>query len=152
MALTNQGNGSRASAGGSGASSGSGESDESPEAGGSGESGGVDLRFLQANERTFLAWIRTGIALMAFGFAVARISAWLGGSEFPTHDAWSTWTGSALLVLGMLCNVVAASRYARVRAAIIEGRTILPGRAPLLTIAVGLTLLGGLLAVHVVIH
>jgi hypothetical protein len=31
----------------------------------------------QANERTLLAWIRTGIALMAFGFAIARFGLFL---------------------------------------------------------------------------
>jgi putative membrane protein len=30
-----------------------------------------------ANERTLLAWIRTGIALMAFGFAIARFGLFL---------------------------------------------------------------------------
>lgn len=89
---------------------------------------------------------------MAFGFAVARISAWLGTADSRSEDVWSVWTGAAILLLGMLCNVIAVMRYVRIRAAIVEGRTILPGHATLLTLAVGLTLLGGLLAVHVVIH
>jgi putative membrane protein len=32
----------------------------------------MDLRDYLAEERTFLAWIRTGLALMGFGFVVAR--------------------------------------------------------------------------------
>jgi putative membrane protein len=35
------------------------------------------LRLHQANERTVLAWIRTGISPMAFGFAIARIGVFL---------------------------------------------------------------------------
>ena len=35
----------------------------------------VDIRFLLANERTLLAWIRTGLTLIAGGVAVAFISA-----------------------------------------------------------------------------
>lgn len=35
------------------------------------------IRLHQANERTMLAWIRTGIALMAFGFAIARFGVFL---------------------------------------------------------------------------
>ncbi|KAB2893150.1 MAG: DUF202 domain-containing protein, partial [Kofleriaceae bacterium] len=38
---------------------------------------GPDLRILQANERTLLAWVRTGLALMAFGFVIGRIAVWL---------------------------------------------------------------------------
>lgn len=38
---------------------------------------GETLRLHQANERTMLAWIRTGIALMAFGFAIARFGVFL---------------------------------------------------------------------------
>jgi putative membrane protein len=35
----------------------------------------ADLRDYLAEERTFLAWTRTGIALMGFGFLVAHIKA-----------------------------------------------------------------------------
>ena len=38
---------------------------------------GSQFRDLAANERTVLAWIRTGIALMAFGFAIARFGLFL---------------------------------------------------------------------------
>jgi inner membrane protein YidH len=34
---------------------------------------GADARDYLAEERTFLAWIRTGVAVMAFGFVVARL-------------------------------------------------------------------------------
>ncbi len=41
---------------------------------------GADLRDYLAAERTFLAWIRTGLALMGFGFVVARFGLFLTGS------------------------------------------------------------------------
>jgi uncharacterized membrane protein YidH (DUF202 family) len=40
-----------------------------------------DSRFVQANERTLLAWIRTGLALVTFGFVIARLGAWLNAVQ-----------------------------------------------------------------------
>jgi putative membrane protein len=112
----------------------------------------VDLRILQANERTLLAWVRTGLALMAFGFVVARISPWLSDANVQRNDWSSAWTGAAFLVLGATCNVAAAVRYARIRSALLEGRSVVPGGAAVLSLALGLALLGGLLAVHALLH
>ncbi|HET9869812.1 MAG TPA: DUF202 domain-containing protein, partial [bacterium] len=36
-----------------------------------------DPRIYWAKERTFLAWLRTGLALMGFGFVVARFGLFL---------------------------------------------------------------------------
>ena len=59
-----------------------------------------DLRFLQANERTLLAWVRTGLTLMAFGFVVARLSVWLH-LEHPERgsDSMGAWLGIAIVAL-----------------------------------------------------
>jgi putative membrane protein len=83
-----------------------------------------------ANERTVLAWIRTGVALMAFGFAIARFGLFLremaevrGGGAPPTTIG-SQWFGAAMVVLGLLTNVAATIRYTRIKKAIDEGRTI----------------------------
>jgi putative membrane protein len=86
------------------------------------------LRVHLANERTMLAWIRTGIALMAFGFAIARFGVFLRqvASAAPPalHAApgvGSTWVGALLVALGMLANVLATLRYAQIRASIGRG-------------------------------
>ena len=43
-----------------------------------------------AAERTFLAWIRTGLALMGFGFVVARFGLFLREIAMTTHGCrWS---------------------------------------------------------------
>ena len=61
-----------------------------------------DPRIYMAAERTFLAWIRTGLALMAFGFVVARVAVLVGGTR-ATQDVagagsadaeTSLWLGS----------------------------------------------------------
>jgi putative membrane protein len=111
----------------------------------------VDLRILQANERTLLAWLRTGLALMAFGFVVARIGPWLNEADGAQNGLWSVWTGAAFLVLATICNVAGAIRYIHTRAAIIEERPIIPGSGAVLFLALGLTLLGGLLIVRVLL-
>lgn len=91
------------------------------------------LRLHQANERTMLAWVRTGIALMAFGFAIARFALFLRQvaslDELPArvHGLGSEWVGAALVALGMLANLLATVRYGRIRRAILQGHTGAPG-------------------------
>ena len=63
-----------------------------------------DYRFTLANERTFLAWIRTALALVAAGLVVAQ---WL--PPFPVAAAREV-LGVALLLLG---TGVAATSYRR---------------------------------------
>lgn len=112
----------------------------------------VDLRILQANERTLLAWVRTGLALMGFGFVIARISPWLNAAKVEQSGSWAVWTGAAFLLLGMFCNLAAGVRFVRIRAAILAGAPVVPGQAAALSLAFGLALLGGLLAVHVLLR
>ena len=71
-----------------------------------------DPRIYFAAERTFLAWLRTGLALMGFGFVVARFGLFLreialaSGSDVPTSGS-SRWFGIALLVLGVVVTGLA---------------------------------------------
>lgn len=109
----------------------------------------VDLRVLQANERTLLAWVRTGLAFMAFGFAVARIGIWLRGTG-GANASRSVWIGAAFVVLGMASSAVSALRYVRVRRAILEGRVMPPGNVAPLFVALGLALLGGIVVAYLV--
>lgn len=70
-----------------------------------------------AAERTLLAWIRTGLAMMGFGFVVARFGLFLkelsmahnsGGTQ---HFGFSLWFGTALIVLGVAVNGLAGWRH-----------------------------------------
>ena len=60
-----------------------------------------DPRVYFAAERTVLAWLRRGLALMGFGFVVARFGLFLReialatGSEMPTTAGSSRWFGMA---------------------------------------------------------
>ena len=79
----------------------------------------TDPRPYLAVERTFLAWIRTGVSLMGFGFVIARFGLFLremainkSQSDDP-HAGLSLPAGIALIAVGILVAVVAAVRYHR---------------------------------------
>lgn len=105
----------------------------------------VDPRVRLAAERTLLAWIRTGLAMMGFGFVVARFALWLRAlaavtpAEPPSRHHLSAWFGVTLVLLGVATNVVAAVRHRRyVRA--LDAGTPDPALDPLLAIALAAVL------------
>ncbi len=73
----------------------------------------------QANERTFLAWMRTSIALIGFGFAIARFGLFLheletrlNEQDMPTHSFISSQSlGVGLVIIGIIFIVLAVWRY-----------------------------------------
>jgi putative membrane protein len=78
----------------------------------------IDPRVPLAAERTLLAWIRTGLAMMGFGFVVARFGLFLRelaapGHQIPRHQTFvSLWIGIILVLLGVAVNVLAAIQHA----------------------------------------
>lgn len=96
-----------------------------------------DLRILQANERTLLAWVRTGLTLMAFGFVVARLTVWLRLEHPERGDGtFGSLLGIAIIALGIACHVLAAIRFISARRAIVEGRSLQPSATGPVAIAV----------------
>jgi putative membrane protein len=84
-----------------------------------------------ANERTFLAWIRTSIGIMAFGFVVERfalfikqLTFFLGKTEVPVHlqtgHSYSLIFGILLVGIGVLISVLAFVRYKKIQRQIEE--------------------------------
>lgn len=103
-----------------------------------------DPRFTLANERTFLAWIRTSLALLAGGIAV----------EAFTHDIFEDTArqvlGTALLVLGGLLAISAAGRWLRVEAAMRQRRSLpIPLWIPLIALVCAVAAVTVLLAIWV---
>ena len=77
-----------------------------------------DPRVRFAIERTLLAWVRTGLALMGFGFVVARFGLFLREIEAVRQAAslkaptgLSLWIGTALILLGVLVNLLVAAEH-----------------------------------------
>lgn len=92
------------------------------------QSSSIDPRIYMAAERTFLAWIRTGIALMGFGFVVARFGLFLremaesNNMTAAQHgNGFSLPVGVALIVAGILLNLIAAIRHHRYMKALDRG-------------------------------
>jgi len=72
-----------------------------------------------ANERTFLAWIRTSIGIMAFGFVVVKftlfikqISLLLGKETVVRQHGYSSFIGILLVCVGAATSIFSYSRYA----------------------------------------
>jgi putative membrane protein len=78
-----------------------------------------DPRVRLAGERTLLAWIRTGLAMMGFGFVVARFGLFLreiaavGQQPSPQQTLMSLWIGTSMVLLGVVVNVLAAIQHRR---------------------------------------
>ena len=76
----------------------------------------ADPRVYFAAERTLLAWIRTGMTIMAFGFVVARFGLFLRllraeeGQPVPSGGV-SPYVGSALVLIGVVAISAGTKRY-----------------------------------------
>jgi putative membrane protein len=79
-----------------------------------------DPRIYMAAERTFLAWIRTGLSMMGFGFVVARFGLFLRELGQAALDrqtqvtGFSMWAGTTMVLVGVVVNVVAAVQHMKV--------------------------------------
>jgi putative membrane protein len=76
----------------------------------------ADPRVYFAAERTLLAWIRTGMTIMAFGFVVARFGLFLRLLRPETGQPLSTggvspYLGAMLVVIGVVAVSAGTKRY-----------------------------------------
>ena len=100
----------------------------------------VDTRFLLANERTLLAWVRTALALLAAG----------GGVFEFTDISGRRGLAVALAFMGIASAVAGAGRYAATARAIRAGEPMTASRGPEL-LALAVAVLGAGLVVALLI-
>jgi putative membrane protein len=110
-----------------------------------------------ANERTFLAWVRTGAAIVVFGFAIGRFSIALRQLSslqgHPMHRSGiSVWMGATSIVLGVLLVVAGLFRYRKTRDRLEQGKFEPAGfvldLVTVLTVLFGLVLAGYLIYIE----
>ena len=104
-----------------------------------------DPRVYFAAERTFLAWIRTGLGLMGVGFAVARFGLFLRQmrateSHVVVHGTGlSVWSGVAIVTLGVIVLVASTVEHVQLIQQLNTG-SWRPGRSSRNAIALALLL------------
>lgn len=106
-----------------------------------------DPRVYFAAERTFLAWIRTGLALMGFGFVVARFGLFLreiGSAPINVPEkssGFTLWTGTALVLVGVIINGISARQHLKTIRDLNDGRDV-SGRPSTAGVALAILLSG----------
>jgi len=103
-----------------------------------------DPRFTFANERTFLAWVRTALGLLTAGVAVVALAGLQSELSGEAHVA-----SLILIVAGVGCAVSAFLRWARNERALRENRPLPSSLA--MPVLVGLLVVVGLIALFVLL-
>jgi putative membrane protein len=110
-----------------------------------------------AVERTFLAWIRTGLALMGFGFVVARFGLFLRELEAArvaptrTSHSISVQFGTTLVILGVALTIVSVHRYITLLKRLDAGKELINPSRLAIALGVGLALAGSAVSVYLLL-
>jgi putative membrane protein len=107
-----------------------------------------------ANERTFLAWIRTSISIIVFGFVVAKfgitLREFLRISGNAAHESGtSLMIGLGFMVMGILMALMSGYRY-QVTMRQIDAGDFKPAKTIVTVMAVLAAIVGTILAAYLI--
>lgn len=107
-----------------------------------------------ANERTFLAWIRTSIALMGFGFVIVKfnlfvkqITFFISHNELPPTKGYSAWVGIIMVALGAIISILAYMRYRNIEKQL-ENGSFFPSSWLSVSLTIGILISSILLVIY----
>jgi putative membrane protein len=107
-----------------------------------------------ANERTFLAWIRTSIAIMGFGFVVVKFSLFIRQLSYALGEkivlpgkGYSPIIGIALVIIGAVMSLLAFVRYRNIEKHLIKG-SYYPSFILSLLMTIAIVIVSLLLIIH----
>lgn len=118
-----------------------------------------------ANQRTFLAWLRTCVALIGLGFVVSRFGLFLSpifvGEDpsiattnpaiaFESSTHFSSFIGTGMVVLGIIFTVFALRNYIYTYKSIEQG-TYSPKHFDIYLLSIGLVILGALIVAYLIL-
>ena len=113
----------------------------------------IDPRVKFSLERTLLSWIRTSIALIGFGFLVARFSPPFEGKPSGENTEFALWIGVALILTGVFVNLAANMSFNKNIKRLQSGETIEEDDWPLgKFLSLFLSLLSLLMVVYLVVN
>jgi putative membrane protein len=110
----------------------------------------TEIREHLANERTLLAWVRTGVGLISVGFVVERAGALVAGSRGGGAEA-SEIFGVVMVALGCITLIAGSIQFFRNRRMIREG-VFLASTTPYMVVVVGSLLLAGAFIVYALLE
>ncbi len=117
----------------------------------------VQAQLYLAVERTFLAWVRTGLAMMGFGFVVARFGLFLREINVtqthvpPLPGGISVKFGTGLVAMGVVLTAASVVRYVRLLNRLEGGQGLeRPSRLAVL-LGIALATIGTLVTVHLLV-
>ncbi|MDE3135432.1 MAG: DUF202 domain-containing protein [Acidobacteriota bacterium] len=107
-----------------------------------------------ANERTFLAWVRTSISVIVFGFVVAKFGITLReflrlGGHAVAEGRLSLVIGVGFMAMGIFMAIVAVYRY-RVTLRRLESGEFQPARGVVVFLGLITALFGAILALYLI--
>lgn len=109
-----------------------------------------------ANERTFLAYLRTALALVAFGFVIARFTlfgrefAEMTGRHLPGTGATSILLGASMAMAGIAMAIFGAWRYSVAASALRSGKVLPLSRGPVIVSALAVSLVCLVVAIDLI--